>query len=214
MKALYKFLMTLFISAFAMTTFGQDNITKKQLADQLYSKKICSEQGYRSLLNEIESNQLTNSLDFLNYCDKAVIINLNNYPEKPQDYLEKIHSDVSKPLPELTFTDFKFKVVLDSTNSFDDNKFYKFVVSLKSNGKIYRQESSYHLHSVSKNEYFGGKIDQQQFYKIFNKILADLQSPYRLHEVKSFPVNSDNWYKFGIIALTKDQADMLHGVPE
>ena len=58
-------------------------------------------------------------------------------------------------------------------------------------------------------KYFG-KIDQQEYYNIFNKVLADLQSPYRLHEVKSHIANAVDWNRFGIIALTKVQADMLH----
>jgi len=194
-----------------MATFGQNYITQKEFAEKLYSKKISSDTNHQKLLTAINDNKLSDPLDFLNYCDKATIIYLNRYPEKPDQYLEQIHTEVSKLLPDLSYTGFQFQIVLDSSISDNDSKFYKFVVSLKSGGKTYKQKSSYHLYSVSKNEYFGNKIDQQEFYKIFNKVLSDLQSPYRLHEVKSYQQNAVDWNKFGIIALTKEQADMLHG---
>ncbi|MBK9461101.1 MAG: hypothetical protein IPN94_17135 [Sphingobacteriales bacterium] len=211
MKTPCKFILTFFISTFTIATFGQNYITEKQFTDKLYSKKICNDKNYQKFLTDIESKQLTDGLDFLKYCDKATIIYLKSYPEKPEEYLQKIHEDVASIIPDLKFTDFKFQIVLDSSISDSDSKFYEFIVSLKSNGKTYKQKSSYHLHSISKNEYFGEKIDQQEFYKIFNKILADIQSPYRLHEVKTSKDNVMIWDRFGIIALTKEQADMLHG---
>jgi hypothetical protein len=211
METLYKFILTFFISTFTMATFGQNYITEKQFADKLYSKKICTDKNYQNLLTDVERKQVTEGLDFLKYCDKAKIISLKNYSEKPEEYLQKIHGDVANIIPDLKFTDFKFQIVLDSSISDNDSKFYKFIVSLKSNGKTYKQKSGYHLYSVSKNEYFGEKIDQQEFYKIFNKVLADLQSPYRLHEVKTSKENVMIWDMFGIIALTKEQSEMLHG---
>jgi len=212
MATFHKILVTFFISVFTMATFGQNYITQKEFADKLHSKKICSDKNYRQMLADINNKQIRDPLNFLEYCDRATIIYLNKYPEKPDEYLEQIHRDVSKLIPDVAFTDFNFQVVLDSSISDDNSKFYHFVVSLKSNGKTYKQKSGYHLYSVSKNGYFGvAKIDQQEFYKIFNKILADLQSPYRLHEVKAYQQNAVDWNRFGIISLTKEQAEMLHG---
>jgi hypothetical protein len=182
----------------------------KVFADKLKSKEIVSLK-YNNLIAEIQQEKLQNPIDFLNYCNKAVIINEQDYTNEPEKYLELIHQKTASIIPELTFTDFQFQIVLDSSISDSGSKFYDFVVSLKSNGKKYKQKSSYHLYSPSKNQYYGNKIDQQEYYKIFNKILADLQSPYRLHEVKAYQGNAVEWKTFGIIALTKEQADLLHG---
>jgi hypothetical protein len=180
-------------------------------ADKLLDSKVISKDNYEKLGLAIKNGSIKNDFQFVGYCKKAVIIKESNYPSEPEKYLELIHRDVSKLLPELSFSDFKFQIKLDSTISDDDSKFYDFVVSLKCNGKIYRQKSSYRFYSSGKNQYFGNKIDQQEFYKIFNKVLSDNQSIFRLHEVKSSPNNAVDWTQFGIIALTKDQADMLHG---
>jgi hypothetical protein len=182
----------------------------KIFADKLKSKEIVSLK-YDNLIADIQQKKLQNPIDFLNYCNKAVIINEQDYTNEPEKHLELIHQKTASIIPELTFNDFQFQIVLDSSISDSDSKFYDFVVSLKSNGKKYKQKSSYHLYSPSKNQYYGNKIDQQEYYKIFNKILADLQSPYRLHEVKAYQGNAVEWKTFGIIALTKEQADLLHG---
>ena len=180
----------------------------KLFADKLKSKQIITSH-YDKLLIAIEQEKLQKPIDFLNYCDKSIIINENDFPAEPAQYLERMHQKTASIIPELTFTNFEFQIVLDSTISDVDSKFYNFVVTLTSNGKKYKQKSSYHLYSPSKNKYFGNKIDQQEYYKIFNKILADLQSPYRLHEVKTYQGNAVDWKTFGIIALTKEQATSL-----
>lgn len=181
----------------------------KFFATELKDKEIVSEH-YEKLLTDIEQETLQNPIDFLNYCNKAVIINEQDYPNEPEKYLELIHQKTASIMPELGFTNFEFQIVLDNSISDNDSKFYDFVVSLKSNGKKYKQKSGYHLYSTSKNQYYGNKIDQQEYYEIFNKILVDLQSPYRLHEVKAYQGNAVEWKVFGIIALTKEQADLLH----
>jgi len=182
----------------------------KVFADKLKSKEIVSLM-YDNLITDIQQENLKNPIDFLNYCNKAVVINEQDYPTEPDKYLEHIHKKTASIISELDFENFEFQVVLDSSISDNDSKFYDFIVSLKSNGKKYKQKSHYHLYSPSKNQYYGNKIDQQEYYKIFNKILADLQSPYRLHEVKAYQGNAVEWKVFGIIALTKEQADLLHG---
>lgn len=181
----------------------------KVFADKLKSKEIVNSE-YDNLIVDIQKEKLQYPIDFLNYCDKAVIIKEQDYPNEPEKYLELIHKTTACLIPELSFENFEFQVSLDSSISDSDSEFYDFVVSFKSNGKKYKHKSHYHLYSPSKNQSYGNKIDQQEYYKIFNKILADLQSPYRLHEVKAYQGNAVEWKVFGIIALTKEQADLLH----
>lgn len=180
----------------------------KVFANKLKSKEIVSVK-YDQLISDINKGQLQNPIDFLNYCNKAVIINDHDYANEPEKYLEQIHKKTASIFPELAFTDFQFQVVLDSTISDDESKFYNFIVSLKSNGKKYKQKTFYRLYSQTKDQYFGDKVDQQEYYNIFNKILADLQSPYRLHEVKADQGDAIKGKVFGIIALSKEQADSL-----
>lgn len=180
----------------------------RAFADKLRSKEIVSVH-YDKLVAAIEQEKLQNPIDFLDYCNKAVIISEQDYPNEPEQYLKLIHQKTASVIPELGFTDFEFQVVLDSLISDSRSKFYDFVVSLRSNGKKYKQKSSYHLYNPIENQYYGNKVDPQEYYKIFNKILTDLQSPYRLHEVEAYQANATEWKTFGMLALTKEQADVL-----
>ena len=189
----------------------------KVFASELKSKNIVSS-DYDKLVLDIEKRTLQHGFDFLNYCDKAVIIREQDYPDEPEEYLELIHKKTASIVPELSFSEFEFQVVLDSAISDSDSKFYNFVVSMKSNEKRYKQKSFYQLHSLGQNQYYGNKIDQQEYYKIFNKILSDLGSPYRFHQVRthiesSIALNNVVDQKvFGIMALTEEQADLLQGL--
>lgn len=184
----------------------------KQFAHKLYETTIYSDSSYKQLLSDIEQDKLTNPIEFLRYCSKSIIVELKEYPNEPENYLEKIHGQTAALIPELEFTGFKFQIVLDSTNSDSVYKSYDVIVTLTSNGKTYSQVSNICpdcLEKFKERGYFG-KIDQQVYFKIFNKILADIQSPYRLHEIKAYNGNAVDWNRFGIIALTEQQAEKLH----
>jgi hypothetical protein len=181
----------------------------KAFADTLESASIVSTR-YHELIKTIENEELKRPIAFLKYCDKATIINKDDFPAEPQGYLEKLHRHTAAILPGLSFTDFTFEVVADSSSLRTDTHSYYFLISLKSDGRSYKQKSFYRLHDPARDEYFGRGIDQQEYYKIFNAILFDKESPYRLHEVKSYNGNAVDQQTFGIIALTEDQADILH----
>ncbi|MEN2401163.1 hypothetical protein GKZ90_0015350 [Flavobacterium sp. MC2016-06] len=181
----------------------------KAFADQLKDKGIVSSQ-FENLVTSIDNGKIENPIDFLSYCNNTVVINEKDYSNEPEIFLELIHKKTGSIIPELAFTDFNFKIVIDST-TFDDNfKFYDFLISLQSNGKNYKQKSFYRSYSLTKNTYSNSKIDSQEYYQIFNKILVDVKSPYRLHEIKTYNDDKLNEEAFGIMALTKEQEKMLH----
>lgn len=206
-----RILLVLVITSISLWGCGQEKAVMKQFADKLYAKEICSKADYDKLLSDLGNNRINNGIDFLKYCNKAIIVNLGDYSDKPEIYLEQIHKATSTLVSGLEFADFSFRIVLDS--SYSDFKSYDVIVSFRSNGRTYTHKSFINPEDIGvhKNMEYFGKISQQEYYKIFNKVLADLESPYRLHEVKGYKGNAVDWNKFGIIALTKDQAAMLHG---
>ncbi|MDJ1483832.1 hypothetical protein QNI16_25250 [Cytophagaceae bacterium YF14B1] len=201
----------IFITFYA-TSCLQDNASKKKFAAKLYQAKICTANNYNKLKEDINYARINNPIDFLNYCDHSLIITLDNYPDQPESYLEKIHKTTSSLLRELSFTDFKFKIVLDSAISDSSFQAYNVITSLKSHGRIYQHRSYINTtdNTANKETIRLGKIDEQEYYKIFNKILSDIQSPFRLHLVKNYIGNVADYNKFGIIMLTKEQADLVH----
>lgn len=209
MKPILYILTALMLTANYSIGQTMDKTQLKLFANKLKHNGIANIQ-HDKLIADIEQEKLQNPIDFLKYCNKAVVINLQDYSNEPEEYLERIHQKTASIFSELGFINFEFQIVLNTTISDRDSEFYNFVVSLISNDKEYTQKSSYRLYSPAENKYYGNKINQQVYYKIFNKILADLQSPYRLHVVKAYQGNAVDRKVFGIIALTKHQADVLH----
>ncbi|MBB4802806.1 hypothetical protein HNP37_002881 [Flavobacterium nitrogenifigens] len=178
----------------------------KDFADKLKDYKIVDTK-YQSLIAAIDEEKIEEPIDFLLYCEKSTIINPKNYSDKVAFFLEAIHKKTASVLPELAFTDFEYKIVLDPEMSAYGDNYYNCIVSLKSNGKIYKQKSGFY--PSSKNDYSAGEIDIQNYYQIFNKILIDLHAPYRVHDV---PVHGENASvsQIGIMVLTEEQEKKLN----
>ena len=111
-------------------------------------------------------------------------------------------------LPGLDFTDFRYTEIPDTSFSIPA---IRFKVSLKCNGRIYKHISL----PISNYKNPKGKISpkdifNEDFYRIFNKILTDQQSPYRLHSIMFSPtMNSDDIRRFALIALKDEQGDIF-----
>ncbi|MEN2412399.1 hypothetical protein [Flavobacterium mesophilum] len=176
----------------------------KEFAHKLKQNGIIEMQD-QNLITAIDNQKIKNPIEMLSYCSKAVIIDPKNYSSEPEKYLELVHQKTAAILPELPFTNFEFQIALDSIMSDEDDKFYDFIVSIQSNGRKYKQKSFYRMYTPSKNKYSSGFIDSQEYYKIFNKILTDQHSPYRLHQITAYNEDTTEEKTFGIMALTKEQ---------
>lgn len=177
----------------------------------LFENGIIDKKENDRLKSDIKDNKLNSPFQLINYCEKARFFDLSKYSNDPKIYLEQIHKLTSEILPELDFTDFKFEIKVDSTESFSDYISHDLITSIKSNGKTYKQKSFISPDDIGKDNNFLGKIDEQEYYQIFNKILKDSQSPYRLHLIKSsnnHRQGSAQQY-FGIVALKKNQLKMF-----
>lgn len=178
---------------------------------KLAANNVISENSFETLKNDVNAGKIISHYQLIGYCKNALFFDLAKYSNDPSIYLEQIHRQVSTLLPELNFTNFKYKIEVDSAESFKDYTSYKVVVSLKANGKTYKQKSFISPKDIGKDGNYLGKIDGQEFYQIFNKILSDNQSPLRLHQIQpNFQYGQPtNYQYFGIIALAKNQLDMF-----
>ncbi|MEM1000898.1 MAG: hypothetical protein AAGN35_27840 [Bacteroidota bacterium] len=179
-------------------------------AEKLRRLGVSSGAKYEGLKSAIAEGALSRSVELVAHCDRAVLIDLNQYSLRPADYLEEVHQKTAGVLPELAFADFSFEVVLDSVNSYGNWQSYDCRVTLTVKGKTYRHRSFYSSHPKEVKEATDFKIDSQEYYQIFNQVLADQQSALRLHLVKAHRGNARDWNTYGIIALTAAQADSLH----
>jgi len=181
-------------------------------AEKLYQNNIVSDTNHKRLISDINNGKIDLDFPFIDYCNYARSFTLSAYSDDPAVYLEQIHREVSQIFPELSFTGFTYKIVVDSTWTSEDYTSYNVIVNLKCNGKTYKHKSFISLHDFVKDKSYLGKIDDQEFYNIFNKILTDNQSPYRLHKMEHLGIYAhkpSGYPRFGIIALKKEQTEMF-----
>lgn len=180
--------------------------------DQLLKNNLISDTSYVTLKTEIDNGNFNHHSQFYKYLKNAKHFDLSKYSNNPVTYLEQIHKEVATILPELEFSDFKYSIEVDSNWTDKDYISRNVIVSIKVNGKTYKQKSFIALDDFIEKGTYLGKIDDQEFFKIFNKILADNQSPLRLHRfgggLQAYGDNISHQH-FGIIALLKEQTDMF-----
>ena len=192
--------------------------------DSLLEAGIISNQGYTSLVQDLKASKLQFPIEFLNYIDQALMFDLRDYSLDPEDYFPEIHQSIAQMLIqtgilEADLGEFGVEIVLRYElpaasqaaleNEVEETlKFYSAVVSVRANRHDYSQASFYS--PPDREEDFFGRIDDD-FLNLFNKILRDQQSAYRLYSIgNSLDTSLDNSL-FGVIALTEAQADVYFG---
>ena len=192
---------------------SQDRLNR--FRKQLLKNKIINSDENQRLLKDINKASIKSPYDLLEYCSKARFFDLATYSNDPSIYVEQIHQTTAEILPELQFSNFKHEIKIDSTRSFEEYTFYKLVTTIISNGKIYKQRSFISPKNIGKDDNYLGKLADNEYIQLFNKILIDLQSPYRLHAVNSRKIRkneNNNYQYFGVIALKEDQITMFNPV--
>lgn len=176
------------------------------VAEQLHKSGIVSDSSFLRLKDDINNGRLESVFQLNNYCQHDRIFDMAKYPDDPNVWLEQMHRDIASILPGLDFTDFKYTEVPDTSFSISG---IRFKVSLTCNGRIYKH-ISLPINNYRKPQ---GKITPkdifvEDFYRIFNKILTDQQSPYRLHSIMFSPTTAnEDTKRFALIALKNEQGD-------
>jgi len=183
----------------------------KKFLDRLVDLKIMKQEAAARVQALSLSFKLTDPMQILTECERAVVIDLNKFGDYPQDYMLPLYQSISSILPELSFTDFDVKVERYK-ESYDTSWHYRTIVSLINSGQKYSHSDFYSPSDFNED----GRPDHawktgDDIVSIFNKILRDKQSSYRIHVIEA-PRNNreDSSYQIGFLALTKAQQDSLH----
>ncbi|NEQ46295.1 MAG: hypothetical protein F6K00_23230 [Leptolyngbya sp. SIOISBB] len=201
-------------------------LVKPQL-DDFQSVGILSAQGYTSLLEALEASELPNPIEFLRYIDRAQVLDLNDYSLDPQQYFPAIYQSVAQMLYQGGLIngeigEFNLELILDEVYEFNQSglsnlsetfanewRTYDAVVSVQIDDRTY-QQSNYYSPPISERDFLS-LIDREGLVDLFNKVLRDQSSPYRLFSIPSFDytfIGNVVSSEFGVIALTEAQADV------
>ncbi|CAN5292507.1 hypothetical protein BH09BAC6_BH09BAC6_27980 [soil metagenome] len=182
------------------------------VADELHRNGIVSDSSFVRLNSDINRGKIESAFQLINYCRYARILDMAKYPDDPEVWLGQMHHDIASILPGLDFTDFGYTGVPDTSFSIPG---VRFKVSLTSNGQTYKYKSI----AISKFKKGQDKITPKEifvedFYRIFNKVLTDQQSPFRLHSIMFDHGAADNdRHHMPLIALNDAQVEIFMKEP-
>lgn len=176
--------------------------------EALLRTDIIDGDSFQKLKDLSANNTLHEYKEIFPYLKRHVIVDLKVLPDNYEEFLRQLYERTSAVLPGLNFNKINFKDVIDKRESFNDFISHNLQVSFYSYNKRYSFSSFYDYESLNKestqenDEADTGNISKipDQYYQIFNKVLADNLSPYKLH---SFNVGKNF---IGIIALTEEQS--------
>jgi hypothetical protein len=183
------------------------------LAQELHQNGIVSDSSFLRLKDDIDNDKIESAFQLNDYCKYDRVFDMEKYPDDPNVWLEQMHRDIASILPGLDFTDFHYTEVPDTSFSIPG---IRFKVSLTCNGHTYKHISL----AISNYRSRNGKITPkdifvEDFYRIFNKVLTDQQSPFRLHSIMFSHTSADNrdTRRFALIALKNEQGDVFMKEP-
>src|SRR5687767_12242368 len=174
----------------------------KPFADSLLSRELINEKDYNEIIQKISKSEFRSYDEPLNYLKNFIVIDLEKYKGEPKDYLETAYKETSKVFPDLGFDSLSFTLIEDRKEWSKDLIQVDMIVSLKRDNTWYRYRSYFDAITKNKKSEFR-LVLPENYHQVFNKILADQLSPYRLHKM-NLRKNS-----LGIIALTKEQFEGL-----
>lgn len=183
------------------------------VAEQLHKKGIVSDSSFLRLQNDIKDGKIESAFQLNDYCQLDRVFDLTKYSDDPDVWLEQIHRDIASMVPGLNFTNFSYITLPDTSFSMPE---VRFKVSLVCNGRMYKYSSLAFINFKNKQGKISPKeIFVEDFYRIFNKILTDQQSPLRLHSIMFSPGTTidDRFRRFALIALRGEQSEIFMHQP-
>ncbi len=174
--------------------------------EALLKTNIIDENGFKQLSDLSAKGSLHQYNEIFPFLKRSVVIDLNTLPARYEEFLGELYKRTAGVLPGLNFENINFKDVVDNRESFEDFIAHNLLVSFQVSNKKYSYSSYYDDEIPNKTKV--RQVDDadkwkipEQYYQIFNKVLADNLSPYKLH---SFNVDRNH---IGIIALTEEQSE-------
>lgn len=174
--------------------------------DSLQKKEIISKENLKNIINAYEKHELKNGYDILPYCNKVIIINLNEYPDDPEQAYPLIFSKIKDLIPSFNYSNFNFEIkpIKNTQGSFSYERILH--LSLIADGKEYKH--SYYYDFLYKEKSVKNKSEKlasyfKDFFKIVNKYLIDQNSKFRLHSAFNNLDNKSS--EIGLILLTEKQ---------
>lgn len=165
---------------------------------------IISQANSTKLLQALRTENISDRFEFFNYFNRAVVFDLRDYKTNSQRSYVQIHRAIAQMLVQTGIADIAIDNFSLKTGLELDDEDRNAVVSVWVNGKQY-QQGCYSSNPQDKNDFLAC-FDTDNSIELFNKVLRDRSSPYRIYaESATYKYSLDN-SRFAVYALTDDQA--------
>lgn len=186
------------------TTLINESYYLSVFAEYLSSKSIVTSQKDK-LLDAIKSKKIKNKYDLIPYCNNSVVINFADYKKEPSEFLEKLFRKVAAIHPDLTFSDFEFKIEPIAGFSTEEQNYFDLKLAFVVNGKKFRYDTYFYRNTSDSIDIVEEKLNYYDFYQIFNNVLAFKKSPYRVARVNFNNYDVESSDTIALILVKEDQ---------
>lgn len=202
----------LYSKAYLELTFVESLKIKKiqRYLKRLIALDILTPDGKQKIIQDIKSENASNYIDLFKHVNRARVFDLKDYSSEPNDYFPEVSQCIIEMLretgiAEISIDNFQVEVM----KKINANGYETSVTTYSANNNGIKYE--YSIPPVLKNDHSIPMAEKTEFFFLFNKILRDIASPYRLFDISvaslqlmgDLGISSD---KFGFIALTENQA--------
>ncbi len=137
--------------------------------------------------------------EIIKLLDRKLIIHIDSLPESIPDCYRLAYYSLEKLDPNLKISNYSFAI---EDVQHDDLKYQSAVVRFSNLGIEYKANNSYDKNYKESEVY--EKFDRRFFFRIFNKVLTDQKSEYRIMDIEMADKSSTC-----LILITKEQYDFL-----
>ena len=171
--------------------------------DDLLKRELLSTESYNSLLERSKAKKLETYNDVLKEIKDIVYINRDEYITlAPKKIFDSVYKRTASALKSLDYDSLQFRIEKSIPDSDSDFIVYDAFVSIYKANKIYRYKSFFDADFKNKSKEDNPFLPEQ-YYQVFNKILSDQNSEFRLHVI------SISRNQFAILPLEKKQFENL-----
>ena len=185
------------------------------VAEGLHRNGIINDSSFLRLQDDIRNGRIESSFQLNDYFKLGRTFDRTKYPEDSTLWIEAYLRKISSILPELNFTNYNCTIEPDSSSGLKWDHGVKLKIGLTCNGHVYKYSVPAERFKDKQGKLRLLDIVPEFVYRIFNKVLADQHSLYRLNNV-SFShagVEDDHRKYFAAIALKGTQTEIFMDRP-
>jgi len=185
------------------------------VVDGLHHKGIISDSSFSRLQSDIRNARIESSFQLNDYFNLDQTFDRTKYPEDSTLWIEAYLRKISSILPGLNFSNYSCTIEPDSSSQLKFGSQVKIKISLTCGGRVYKYSSLGEQFKDKQGRLRLLGLGFDYFYRIFNKVLADQRSLFRLHNASFSHAGKeeDHLNHFAVIALKYTQTSIFERKP-